>query len=244
MSDATLAPTSLRIDPLAAEQIEAPASLRGSSATGESRGPLLSFPELTRGLLIGVIAYTVASVLPAPARLPVGLAAVVTLSLALALLTWWRQQTKAPRLRAAVETAAEPQHTSAGLIARSAQTEGSRAAAAQAALFRSFDHLEAILDEALDEFVADDASMFTLYDSVRQLHKLGFLSPDDLQAWSRCLAIRHEILASQSITPNLPVIQQALSEMLRLQVVLTDRRRQIGGATLIRPQDEPCRRTP
>jgi hypothetical protein len=95
------------------------------------------------------------------------------------------------------------------------------------AFLRSFDRLEAILQEALIIEIGEIATQFTLRDMVIYLEQSGFLTTADCRAWAECLSVRRSLLTAggDRRTPSDAAVEGALATMLQLQVTLIDRRR-------------------
>lgn len=116
---------------------------------------------------------------------------------------------------------------------------------AEALFLRSFDRLEEILHEAVTLQIGQLASEFTLGNKVNRLQATGFLTRDDRREWASCLIVRRSLLcgSAEMSPPSMRDVEAALVRMLRLQVVLTDRRRLLFDTEmLIRHQEDAALR--
>lgn len=106
-------------------------------------------------------------------------------------------------------------------------------AASQAALLRSFDGFESALHEILEQSTHEDSSALTLQECVREVRAAGLLSDEEIGTWAAARRLHQLSRSTSDPAPGLSVIEQALARMLRLQVTLTDRRRQLRDKALI-----------
>jgi hypothetical protein len=98
----------------------------------------------------------------------------------------------------------------------------------ESVFLRSFDRFEEILQEALVLELGQIAAEFSLSETIDHLTGIGFLTPADCNEWADCLAVRCSLLLTEDDgrrQPRAGKVDDALGRMLRLQVVLTDRRR-------------------
>ena len=108
-----------------------------------------------------------------------------------------------------------------------AESETGWSATVQLRLRRN-DRFEQILREALILEISQTATEFAFDEEADRLGESGFLTEADRMEWADCLAVQNSLSpVDASRAPSILEVEATLARMLRLQVLLADRRRQL-----------------